>query len=39
MNDLPFLQVQIRKKYDNLSKKEKTKLNKLLLEIKSLLEK
>ncbi len=39
MNDLPFLQVQIRKKYDNLNKKEKNKLNKLLLEIKSLLEK
>lgn len=39
MNELPFLQVQIRKKYDNLNKKEKNKLNKLLLEIKSLLEK
>ena len=39
IEELPFLQIQIKEKYDNLNQKEKEKLNKLLLEIKSLLEK
>lgn len=39
IEELPFLQTQIKEKYDNLNQKEKEKLNKLLLEIKSLLEK
>lgn len=39
MEELPFLQNKIKEKYDNLNQKEKDKLNKLLLEIKSLLEK
>ena len=39
MEELPFLQNKIKEKYDNLNKKEKDKLNKLLFEIKSLLEK
>lgn len=39
MEELPFLQTQIKEKYNNLNQKEKDKLNKLLFEIKSLLEK
>ena len=39
MEELTFLQTQIKEKYDNLNQKEKDKLNKLLCEIKSLLEK
>ena len=39
IEELPFLQIQIKEKYDNLNQKEKEKLNKLLLGIKSLLEK
>ena len=39
MEELPFLQTQIKEKYDNLNQKEKDKLNRLLFEIKSLLEK
>jgi hypothetical protein len=39
MNELPFLQTQIEEKYDNLNQREKDKLNKLLFEIKILLEK
>ncbi|MEE1475419.1 hypothetical protein [Fusobacterium sp.] len=39
MEELTFLQTQIKEKYDNLNQKEKNKLNKLLCEIKSLLEK
>lgn len=39
MNELSFLQEQIKEKYENLNQKEKDKLNKLLFEIKTLLEK
>lgn len=39
MEELPILQTQIKEKYNNLNQKEKDKLNKLLFEIKSLLEK
>ena len=39
IEELSFLQTQIKEKYDNLNQKEKDKLNKLLFEIKSLLEK
>lgn len=39
MEELPFLQNKIKERYDNLNQKEKEKLNKLLFEIKSLLEK
>ena len=39
MEELTFLQTQIKEKYDNLNQKEKNKLNKLLCEIKSLLKK
>lgn len=39
MEELTFLQTQIKEKYDNLNQKEKDKLNKLLFEIKILLEK
>lgn len=38
MEELPFLQSKIKEKYENLNQKEKNKLNKLLLEIKNLLE-
>jgi hypothetical protein len=37
MEELPFLQTQIKEKYDNLNQKEKEKLNKLLFEIKNIL--
>lgn len=38
MEELSFLQNKIKEKYENLNQKEKEKLNKLLLEIKNLLE-